>query len=278
MNKRKILPYTKEQLFELFVQKDYTVQELADLCGCGIGLIKDALHSTGLNLKEKRAYKRYYLDETCFKNITEEVAYILGYFYTMAEIDNKLNTIRVTVRVEDKNVLEKMCNHIFKINTDYFINKSDGKEKLLVINNKKVKNDYTKLGYMKENVISINDKIENLTEELQRSFFRGYLEANGRLNFSLNKQLYTLVLEGDSKMLQTFQKTILEKNNLKKNKIQLVTPKCSEQFYRYRTTNDIDICGIYKYLYRENDELYSDKHLDKFKDVFYNRKYIKVIG
>ena len=58
----------------------------------------------------------------------------------------------------------------------------------------------------------------------------------------------------------------------------MVTPKCSEQFYRYRITNDIDICGIYKYLYRENDELYSDKHLDKFKDVFYKRKYIKVIG
>lgn len=277
MNKRKILPYSKEKLFELFVEDNYTVQELADLCWCGVGLIQDVLNSTGLDLKEKRAYKSYQMNEECLKNITGEIAYVLGYFYTIAEIDNKLNTIRIQVRNENENVLEKMCNYIFKINQSYFINKKDGKEKLLIINNKDVKNDYLKLGYTKGKNVSIKDRIESLTEEEQRNFFRGYLEANGRVKFSLNKQLYTLVIEGDSDILQTFQDAILEKNNIKKSKLQLVTPKRSNSYYRYKTTKDIEICNIYNYLYRENDRLYSNRHLDTFKDVFYNKKYIKII-
>ena len=187
MNKVKIIPLTNKEIFNLYVNEDYTIQQLAIKCNCCTNIIRDRLRLIGLNTKEKRAYKTYTMNDKCLSELDENSAYIVGYFYNKAVIDDKLNTIRIQVDIKDENILKKMCNLIFDIDTKYLISKKDGKEKLLIINNNRVKNDYIKL----------KDRIEmdlsNLNEDLKRNFFRGYLESNSKVKFSLNKQYFYFV-------------------------------------------------------------------------------------
>ncbi|MEG1142451.1 MAG: hypothetical protein RSE41_08435 [Clostridia bacterium] len=276
MNKRKIIPLTSEEIFDLYVNEDYTIPQLSDLCNCCGNIMKDILHATGLNTKEKKAYKKYQMNESCFDNIDNDVAYILGYFYTRVIVDNRLNTLRVQVIKEDENILGKICNNIFKIDPNFLITKMDGKEKLLIINNAIVKEKYLKLGYNKMVDGSIYNKIMDLEEELQRNFFRGYLEANVRIKFSLNRQYFSLVIDGDKDVINRFQEIIEDRFKINKYSLELIKNKKENIFYRYKTNKNRDIENIYKYFYNQNDSLLSDRHNEVFKDIFYNKLNMKL--
>lgn len=277
MKKRKVLPLNKDQLFDKYVNEDYTILQLEELCGCCKNLITNMLHATGLNTHEKRAYKHYKMNEDCFKDISTDVAYILGYFYSVAKIDCKLKTIRIQVKNEDENILDKMCDIVFKIDPNYFISKRDGKEKLLIINRSNVLNDYIKHGYIKETEEDVYLKIKFLDVENQRNFFRGYLEANGNIKFSLNRQYFNLVIHGDKEILKLFQEILNDKFSIKEYSITRIERKDGKVSYRYRTNKSNDIINIYRYLYKDKDLLFSNRHKEVFKDVLYNKINNKLI-
>lgn len=265
MNKVKIIPLTTKEIFNLYVNEEYTLPQLASRCNCCTNIIRDRLHAMGLNTKEKRAYKAYDMNDTCLSDLDENTAYILGYFYDRAVIDEKLNTIRVQVDKKDENILEKICDIVFGIDTKYFISKKDGKQKLLIINNNKVKNDYVKL---KDRIIM---DLSNINENLKRNFFRGYLESNSKIKFSLNKQRYNLILDGEERIINIMQDILYVKYKNKKYPLCRVEFKNGNVFYRYKTNKYEDILRIYDCLYKEDDKIFSDKHIEVFKDIFYNK-------
>lgn len=133
----------------------------------------------------------YTLNETFFDIIdTEDKAYFLGFLYADGNHFTKRNRITISLQERDKHILEKF-NEIIESNRPLSfrkketINKRKGFENcqnqfILNINNKHLSKKLLDLGLFNNKTMILKFPTENqVPEELQKHFIRGYFDGDG---------------------------------------------------------------------------------------------------
>jgi len=142
------------------------------------GSINYKLTDLGLHSKNFVSIKE--VDEDFFKTWTEEMAYILGYWFADGNIksgEDKRYTFRISSN--DKSILEKVQSSMKSKHKIY--NRKSTNEYCLSIGNKEIYNDIIKLGGVPKK--SLVNEFPEIPKEYIKHFIRGYFDGDGCITF-----------------------------------------------------------------------------------------------
>ena len=218
----KLTKEQKEYIVFLYSIGDYTFTDIAKKYNKPISSIKYLLNSRGYTAKSKSELSRKYnIDSTFFSDLdSAEKAYFLGWVYSDGSIIIKYNSLRISLKEDDRDVLEVLKNLIKsekplkKINVDKkrkgFENSKD--QFLLEITNKDIVENLISIGLIENK--SANISFPNLPDELYPYFIRGYFEGDGW--FTDTDKTKQLGFIGSDEFIKTLQE-ILHSYNIKMN-------------------------------------------------------------
>jgi len=209
------------------------------------------------NIKRRSATENsriYSLDENFFDLIdTEEKAYFLGFLYADGNVSVKDNSIRLQLKENDRDTLERL-NKIIKSNRPLFYNDNMCS---LNISSKHMKESVMKWGLVPQKTFILAFP-ENLDSNLYSHFIRGYFDGDGSLSHNTVNDTYCFSLAGTEKFLLRVQEVLMKECELMKT---LLSPVGNIHVLNYG--------GSYQVL-RIKDFIYKDAtvYLQRKKDVF----------
>lgn len=216
---------------------------------------------------------KYGIDEEFFRKIdTEEKAYYLGFMFADGTISPERNTIKLSLKEEDKEILEKLkicikserpLFHI-KRNPSWKGSFKGSKDSwCLDITNKFICQDIQNLGCTK--IKTRTAKFPEIEDKLLSHFIRGYFDGDGTITSSSpisNKQgrksdvKWNII--GTEQFTRSVQNIMVENLDFSKTKLQ----KVKNVFYlEYKGGKQID--KIRKWLYN-NSTIFLERKHNKF--------------
>ena len=177
---------TKKQETEIvkkYFEQSKSSIELSKEYGFSPVTICKILKRNGLNARDRtQSNRRYSIKEDYFDNIdTQEKAYIMGLLYADGYNDTSRNSVNLSLKESDKQILEDITKIIqpekplqfVKVNKDNCEN-----HYRLVMANRHISQKIAEYGCIKAKTFSV--EFPNwLDEELQSHFIRGYIDGDG---------------------------------------------------------------------------------------------------
>ena len=272
---RRLSHQEKNELFKMFETGDYTGTKLSEIFNVTPNAVCSLLKRNGYKSKSPSELKRKYpIQEDFFDKIdTEEKAYVLGLLYADGYNNTDRNSVKLTLKESDKEILEKISSVIqpTKPLGLYRTNKSQkGFENSqnavsLTIANKHISQRLVELGCGKaktHNLIFPTE--EQVPKHLQRHFVRGYFDGDGSVSGDKQKQFGFV---GTINFLLPLQQILIEELGFSKTKL--------DQRHKDRedSIRALRYCGINQCI-KFRDWLYEDStiYLKRKFDVFSSYK------
>lgn len=183
---RKLTDIQKIEIVEKYQTGNFTCAGLGrdyDVTGQSIASILRIRNIPIFN-DHTQIQRKYSLDQSFFDCVdTEEKAYFLGLLYADGCNYTPNNLVYVSLQEEDKNILIRL-NEIIKSNRPlgYLLKEKDNRKNsyCLYINNKRISENLTKLGCVKNKTMVLKFPTEDQVPiPLIRHFIRGYFDGDG---------------------------------------------------------------------------------------------------
>ena len=185
MKQRRLTHKEKLELFSKYETGKYTAVDLAKQYPVSSTAISALLRRHGYKSQSQSELQRKYnIDETFFDVIdTEEKAYFLGFLYADGYNNTDRNSVALSLKEDDKEILEKLNNLLqpnkplqyVKIKTT-----NSSNQYRLVIANNHISQKLVELGCDKAKTYSLIFPSEKqVPKYLVRHFVRGYFDGDG---------------------------------------------------------------------------------------------------
>ena len=192
MKQRRLTHKEKTELFTKYETGKYTGADLAEYYNISSVAVNALLRRNGYKAKSQSELRRKYnIDETFFDVIdTEEKAYFLGFLYADGYNNTDRNSVTLSLKEDDKEILEKL-NSLLQTNKPLqFVNTSKQRKKTgfgnsqnqyrLIIANKHISQRLIELGCDKAKTHNLKFPTEEqVPKRLVRHFIRGYFDGDG---------------------------------------------------------------------------------------------------
>lgn len=246
---------------ENLYNKGMNTKELSELTNVGRSRISSILRENNVILREGSDYRIHTVVEDFFDIInTEEKAYILGFLYADGYNNTTNGSVRVSLHIKDKVLLEKISTYLTSnIVKTYSTDK--GTFCQIEICSKKLSLQLEKLGCVKAKSLILQFPTEEqVPKEFQRHFIRGYFDGDGCI--SIGKKGFPYFSITSTLMFnEKLQEVLLENcKDLKKG---------GGRFYKNNITYDVryssksNILKIKEFIYKDAT-LYLERKFDKF--------------
>lgn len=272
---RRLSHEEKNELFKMYETGEYTGTELSILFRVSVNAACSLLRRNGYKSKSPSELKRKYpIDENFFDVIdTQQKAYVLGLLYADGYNNTDRNSVNLTLKESDKEILEKISSVIqpTKPLGLYRTNKSQkGFENSqnavsLTIANKHISRRLVELGCGKAKTHNLTFPTEEqVPSHLIRHFVRGYFDGDGSVSGDKQKQFCFV---GTIDFLLPLQQVLIEELGFSKTKL--------DQRHKDRedSIRALRYCGINQCI-KFRDWLYEDStiYLKRKFDVFSSYK------
>ena len=179
MKQRRLTHKEKTELFTKYESGKYTGADLAKEYPISLTAINGLLRRNGYKSKSQSELQRKYpIKENFFDVInTEEKAYFLGLLYADGCNATNRNTVILSLKEDDKEILEKL-NSLLQPKKPLGHTKSG--QTTLLISNKHISQRLTELGCHRAKTYSLMfPSEEQVPKYLVRHFVRGYFDGDG---------------------------------------------------------------------------------------------------
>ena len=195
MKQRRLTHKEKSELFAKYETGKYTGADLAEYYNISSVAVNALLRRNGYKAKSQSELQRKYpIQEDFFDKIdTQEKAYILGLLYADGCNNTKRNAIMLSLKEDDKDILDRITKIIQPTKPLRYINTSNQRKTKgfensqnqyqLIIANKHISQRLVELGCGKaktHNLIFPTE--EQVPKHLQRHFIRGYFDGDGSVS------------------------------------------------------------------------------------------------
>jgi len=268
---RRLSHQEKVELFRMFETGNYSGNQLTNYFPISQVAINALLRRNGYNVKSASELKRKYpIQEDFFDKInTEKKAYILGLLYADGYNQTERNTVSISLKEDDKDILEKITSiiqptkpliHIITNKSKKGFENSQNQYRL-TINNKHISQRLVELGCGKaktHNLIFPTE--EQVPSYLIRHFVRGYFDGDGSVSGDKQKQFGFV---GTTDFLLPLQQILMKELNFSETKL--------DQRHKDRedSIRALRYCGINQCI-AFRDWLYEDAtiFLERKKNIF----------
>lgn len=180
---KKVNKQQEAEIIEKYFNQNKNSIELSKEYGFSPVTICKVLKRNGINARDRtQSNRRYPIKEDYFDNIdTQEKAYIMGLLYADGYNDTSRNSVNLSLKESDKQILEDITNIIQPDKPLQFIKiKKPNCENQyrLAIANKHISQKISEYGCMKAKTFLIEFP-EWLNKDLTSHFVRGYLDGDG---------------------------------------------------------------------------------------------------
>lgn len=253
----------EENIIELY-KNGYSIVEISKKINISRKKIYNVLLFNNIELTNK--YNKYIYNENIFNKIdTEEKAYWLGFLYADGYVSNLGTELCLSLKNEDKYMLENFCNFIGKniIIKDKCIN--GFKQNYVSVYNKNICNDIKNLGCYNNKTFKILFPNKNqLNKKYYSNFIRGFFDGDGCVIYNKNKNIITFsICCASLNFLERIQEILVDTLSIKKNTI-LIDNRSKHPLYSFHNSARIDINNIYNYLYNNDNNLHLIRKYNKF--------------
>lgn len=270
---RRLSHQERVELFRLFETGNYTGKQLSGIFSISDVAINGLLRRNGYQAKSQSELQRKYpIQEIFFDDInTEEKAYILGLLYADGWNQTERNSVSLSLKEADKEILDKVTSLIQPTKPLKYINTSNQRKNLgfensqnqyrLIIANKHISQRLVELGCGKAKTHNLTFPTEEqVPSHLIRHFVRGYFDGDGSVSGDKQKQFCFV---GTIDFLLPLQQILVKELNFSKTKLD-------------RRHKDIDnnirslrYCGVNQCI-TFRDWLYKDAtiYLERKKNIF----------
>lgn len=181
-----------ESTFLLIVNEYYnsniSLITLGEKYGISNTALQERMKRRGLERKDKyKRNRKYQCDENFFEQIdTQEKAYILGFLYADGYVNEKKNSVYLSLQERDKDILEKINNCIQSRPLIFVVHKKERQYPMyrMVVCSKKVVEDLKRHGCFQAKTYTLQFPT-TVSDELMPHFIRGYMDGDGCISKSL---------------------------------------------------------------------------------------------
>lgn len=265
--KRFQLDLYKNEIINMYIEKHYTCNKIAQELDCSLCGVYDALKRWGIktrNLSQSHRKKKY--DEMFFNTIdSEEKAYWLGFIYADGYI-TKGNNLGIALSNKD-------IGHLYK-----FIKSIDGNfEPKTYIGTGYTNNPYSRVMLKSENIINgvINNGVKynkslilefpNQTQvptELINHFIRGYFDGDGSI--ILSKNSINMKICGTKEFLHGIIYTLNENCTYEYKKVLYKRRKDDKNTYYISFGGRLKVLDALNFIYKDST-IYLDRKYSRYK-------------
>ena len=265
MKQRRLTHKEKSELFAKYETGKYTGADLAKYYNISSVAVNALLRRHGYKAKpQSKLQRKYNIDETFFDIIdTEEKAYFLGFLYADGYNNTDRNSVALSLKEDDKDILEKLNNLLqpkkplqyVKIKTT-----NSSNQYRLVIANKHISQKLVELGCDKAKTYSLMFPSEKqVPRHLIRHFVRGYFDGDG----CVSNRVFSMV--GTECFLISVQKIMIDKLGLTKTKFDKRHKNRENNITSIRYCGSGNIRKIMEWFYADAT-IYLGRKYDKFKN------------
>ena len=179
MKQRRLTHKEKTELFTKYESGKYTGADLAKEYPISLTAINGLLRRNGYKAKSQSELQRKYnIDEAFFDVInTEEKAYFLGLLYADGCNATNRNSVILSLKEDDKEILEKL-NSLLQSKKP--LGHTNSGQTTLLISNKHISQRLIELGCHRAKTYSlVFPSEEQVPKQLIRHFVRGYFDGDG---------------------------------------------------------------------------------------------------
>ena len=257
----------------MFETGDYTGTKLSEIFNVTPNAVCSLLKRNGYKSKSPSELKRKYpIQEDFFDKIdTEEKAYVLGLLYADGYNNTDRNSVNLTLKESDKEILNKITA-IIQPTKPLGLYKGNRLQKgfensqnavSLIIANKHISQRLVELGCGKAKTHSlVFPTEEQVPKELQRHFIRGYFDGDGSVSGDKQKQFGFV---GTIDFLLPLQQILMKELSFSETKL--------DQRHKDRgdSIRALRYCGINQCI-KFREWLYKDAtiYLERKFDIFYS--------
>lgn len=222
----------------------------------------------------KSKYGKYKVNQDYFERIdTEWKAYWLGFLYAdgcvvMRNQNGKMKyALSLALSSIDKNHVEKFSR---SLQSDAPIkvaltNYKDKKYAKIVVNNKKICEDLSRLGCVPTKTLVLSFPVSSqVPDNLLRHFIRGYFDGDGCIHVNKEKRECSINFIGTLEFLTRLQSILEKECGFRPVKIQ---KKKNNKAYALQYGHLKSIEKFYRYLYKDCN-IMLDRKFEKFNSVF----------
>ena len=263
---RRLSHEEKSKLFAMFETGKYSGNQLTNYFPISQGAINNLLRRNGYPAKSASELKRKYpIVEDFFDVIDiEEKAYFLGFLYADGYNNTDRNSVALSLKEEDKEILE-ILNNLLQPNKPLqyveFKATNSSNQYRLVIANKHISQTLVELGCGKAKTHNLKFPTEEqVPSHLIRHFVRGYFDGDGSVSGDKQKQ-FSFV--GTIDFLLPLQQILVKELNFSKTKLD------QRHEDREDSIRALRYCGINQCI-TFRDWLYKDAtiYLERKKNIF----------
>lgn len=240
---------------------NHSIKELSKMTGIGQNRIMSILKIKQVKLRPLGSHKSYYekINHNYFKIIDDEhKAYWLGFLYADGYNNEKFYQIEITLKDEDKYILEELkkdCESIYDIKyKEVSLNGKIFPCNRLTLYSKEISQDLKKLGCIQKKSLIIKFPTEKqVPDNLIHHFMRGYFDGNGSI--SGNK----FMLSSTKDFLDEYIKVLRNNTDISKAGYFSI----DGQGHRWSHGSKRDLKKIFDYLYKDAT-IYLHRKYNKF--------------
>jgi len=280
------IKWTEEQIN--FIKQDYKnnldVKRLSLLFKTSEQAMREWLHKFGiktLTKTEKNRLKKV-RNSDYFEIInTPDKAYWLGFLYADGGITSDLRNLRINLKEEDEQHLNKFLKAIeaTTITVKHSIKKDKGKEyrgSYICIGDKKMISDLINKGCTPRKTETITFPTENqVPKELLNHFIRGYFDGDGCITWANHKNSELKYFGGCIIGTENLLKGILREFNKENLRMRKLSNR-NDYIYVINFSGNRVMNNIGKYLYKDsNEDIELTRKKERFNMLFKQRQDIR---
>lgn len=280
----KLTDLEKIEVINKYKTGKFNCQQLADQYKISRMAVRQFLKRRNISINNNRAIlaRKYSLNENYFDIInTEEKAYFLGLLYADGCNQPQRNTVTIQLQESDKDILEKFkleinCNKPLKFYNRNIKNPKWKNDFKLEINSSIFSKRLESLGCIKNKSLILKfPSIEQVAENFQKDFIRGYFDGDGCVGIYQNKSKigkhgYKNITCNITSSLWVCEeiKKILTKNGVNTSIVKHPNGKATRVLVLGGNKNAIKFLN---WLY-EDSKIYLKRKYDKYIEI---KKYLK---
>ena len=235
----------KAEMIKLYLEGEST-SNIAKLANVSPRYGRMVLTDNNVKKRARGSWKRkYHLNENYFKNWSNNMAYILGFFIADGVIVKNSQTVSISQK--ESSILEDIKIELHS-NQPLYQNKKTGVY-MLNLNSKVMKSDLMNLHGITPHK-SYDVQFPYVPKEHLHHFVRGYFDGDGHVN----SQRYFVSFVGGSYNFMHSLKQILEERNYRPNFVD------KEKQYRIYLSGKNTINNFSEWIYKEKELFLQRKH------------------
>jgi len=266
--KQKEIDLKGEEISNMYLNLKMGSTKIAKIIGTSHTSILEFLERNNIQRrKDNRNIKKFSLNEDYFKSIdTPNKAYFLGFLYADGCMHNNERCFSIKLQERDKYILDLFCSELKTDKPLNFVKKRKESHQNMInlrIHSKKMALDLIKLGMTPRKSLTLKfPTSEQVPNEFLPHFIRGYFDGDGSVMIPKKKITRCNVVLCVSEEFGAGLKNYLITKNI-----------LSSIFKGKYTISRITIGGrkqclsFYDLIYTNNNELYLNRKLEKFKII-----------